>query len=88
MLEGNAKHETGQVRETFETSICRRCANVEEYGVSNLAEREGFEPSMELLTPYSLSRGAPSATRPPLQLAKYYQVYKHKKSPLMKGLLK
>ena len=26
-----------------------------------VAEREGFEPSMELLTPYSLSRGAPSA---------------------------
>ena len=34
--------------------------------LSYLAEREGFEPSMELLTPYSLSRGAPSATRPPL----------------------
>src|SRR5690349_2116537 len=28
-----------------------------------LAETEGFEPSMELLTPYSLSRGAPSASR-------------------------
>src|SRR3972149_9236146 len=25
-----------------------------------MAEREGFEPSMEFLTPYSLSRGAPS----------------------------
>ncbi len=33
-----------------------------------MAEREGFEPSMELLTPYSLSRGAPSATRPSLQI--------------------
>jgi hypothetical protein len=31
-----------------------------------MAEREGFEPSMELLTPYSLSRGAPSASRPSL----------------------
>jgi hypothetical protein len=31
-----------------------------------LAEREGFEPSMGF-TPYSLSRGAPSATRPPLR---------------------
>ncbi len=31
-----------------------------------MAEREGFEPSMELLTPYSLSRGAPSAARPSL----------------------
>jgi hypothetical protein len=29
-------------------------------------EREGFEPSMELVTPYSLSRRVPSATRPPL----------------------
>ena len=29
-------------------------------------EREGFEPSMELMTPYSLSRRVPSATRPPL----------------------
>jgi hypothetical protein len=31
-----------------------------------LAEREGFEPSMGFL-PYSLSRGAPSTTRPSLQ---------------------
>ena len=28
-----------------------------------LAETEGFEPSMGLYTPYSLSRGAPSASR-------------------------
>jgi hypothetical protein len=35
-----------------------------------LAEREGFEPSKGFLNPYSLSRGAPSATRPPL-LIKY-----------------
>lgn len=32
-----------------------------------LAEREGFEPSIELLTLYSLSRGAPSAARASLQ---------------------
>ena len=32
-----------------------------------MAESEGFEPSMELQTPYSLSRGAPSAARPALQ---------------------
>ena len=37
-------------------------------GVLYLAEKEGFEPSMGLLTPYSLSRGAPSATRPLLQI--------------------
>ena len=36
--------------------------------VSYLAEREGFEPSIELLTLYSLSRGAPSATRASLQI--------------------
>src|SRR5690606_899359 len=32
-----------------------------------LAERKGFEPSRQLLTVYSLSRGAPSTTRPPLR---------------------
>ena len=32
-----------------------------------LAEREGFEPSIRLLTRYSLSRGAPSATRASLR---------------------
>ena len=31
-----------------------------------MAERKGFEPSMRF-PPYSLSRGAPSATRPPLR---------------------
>ena len=35
-------------------------------GLFYLAEREGFEPSMGI-NPYSLSRGAPSATRPPLR---------------------
>ena len=33
------------------------------------AEREGFEPSRRFNTPYSLSRRAPSTTRPPLQSA-------------------
>ena len=33
-----------------------------------LAEREGFEPSIELLTLYSLSRGAPSASRASLRV--------------------
>ena len=35
-----------------------------------LAEREGFEPSIEFLTLYSLSRGAPSASRAPLRYLK------------------
>ena len=34
---------------------------------SVMVEREGFEPSIELQTLYSLSRGAPSATRTPLR---------------------
>ena len=42
-----------------------RCAGP---GERKMAEREGFEPSMELLTPYSLSRGAPSAARPSLRV--------------------
>ncbi len=32
-----------------------------------MAEREGFEPSIQVLPVYSLSRGAPSASRPSLQ---------------------
>ena len=36
-----------------------------------LAETEGFEPSMGLYTPYSLSRGAPSATRSRFLCADY-----------------
>lgn len=31
-------------------------------------EREGFEPSMRFLAAYTLSKRAPSATRPPLLL--------------------
>lgn len=34
---------------------------------TRLAEREGFEPSVELQTPHSLSRRAPSASRSPLR---------------------
>ena len=33
--------------------------------VGFLVTRRGFEPRMQLLTAYSLSRGAPSASRPP-----------------------
>ena len=36
--------------------------------LKEMVEREGFEPSIELQTLYSLSRGAPSATRTPLRL--------------------
>ena len=44
-----------------------------------MAVREGFEPSIRLQTVYSLSRGAPSASRPPHRLAEahitIYQKY-------------
>ena len=44
-----------------------------------MAVREGFEPSIRLQTVYSLSRGAPSASRPPHRLAEahitFYQKY-------------
>ncbi len=33
-----------------------------------LAEREGFEPSVEEFPPHLLSRQAPSTTRPPLRI--------------------
>ena len=36
-----------------------------------MAEREGFEPSIGINL-YALSRGAPSATRPPLRSAASY----------------
>ena len=45
---------------------------------SFLAEREGFEPSIEFLTLYSLSRGAPSASRAPLR----YSLSIRRQSPL------
>ena len=37
-----------------------------------MAVREGFEPSIRLQTVYSLSRGAPSAARPPHQNSGVY----------------
>ena len=38
--------------------------------IEALAETKGFEPLMRLNTPYSLSRGAPSATRSRFQWVK------------------
>ncbi len=38
------------------------------YKVKNMAEREGFEPSKDVICPYSLSRGALSTTQPSLQV--------------------
>ena len=43
-----------------------------------MAVREGFEPSMRLQTAYSLSRGAPSASRPPHRLAEAHITFYRK----------
>ena len=43
-----------------------------------MAVREGFEPSMRLQTTYSLSRGAPSASRPPHRLAEAHITFYRK----------
>ena len=54
----------------FSPSLCCYCKSIakSQLCVSNeLAEREGFEPSIRLLTVYTLSRRAPSATRTPLR---------------------
>ena len=39
-----------------------------------MAEREGFEPSVPVKI-HTLSRRAPSATRPPLRLIKFGEIY-------------
>ena len=36
---------------------------------ARMAVKEGFEPSIRLQTVYSLSRGAPSASRPPHRIS-------------------
>ncbi len=46
-------------------------------GVLKLAEREGFEPSVELHTLHSLSRRAPSASRSSLRKASRVVLYCH-----------
>ena len=56
-----------------------------DWGPFYLAEREGFEPSMELLTPYSLSRGAPSASRPSLQVIVYPELVGLLRAPGMRS---
>ena len=39
-----------------------------------VADREGFEPSERLSTVHTLSRRAPSATRPPVHGARIYRI--------------
>ena len=45
---------------------------------ARMAVREGFEPSIRLQTVYSLSRGAPSASRPPHRLAEAHITFYRK----------
>ena len=48
------------------TSLKQQGFKTKKLAISQLmAVREGFEPSIRLQTVYSLSRGAPSASRPP-----------------------
>ena len=43
---------------------------------NSLAEREGFEPSMQVLPACSLSRGVPSTSRPSLRSTeRYYPLF-------------
>ena len=44
------------------------CAFLERENVEGMAEREGFEPSVEILSLRRFSKPLPSATRPPLQV--------------------
>ena len=60
----------------------KRLLGVLFYTASADAETEGFEPSVELLTPHSISNRAPSATRSRLQK---YTARKNKKSEEAKG---
>jgi hypothetical protein len=57
------------VRVLIKTSLSARYAKSAHWALfAYLAEREGFEPSIRLLTLYSLSRGAPSASRASLRV--------------------
>ena len=52
-----------------------------------MAKRGGFEPPIRLQTVYSLSRGAPSATRPPLRKIKPSNIYSEDKRIYLESVL-
>jgi hypothetical protein len=56
------------MREAEESGATKTKRGTFRFPSLHLAEREGFEPSIELLTLYSLSRGAPSASRASLRM--------------------
>ena len=58
---------SGSRANTTATAIASGAIGPRRASGSEMAEREGFEPSIRLLTRYSLSRGAPSASRAPLR---------------------
>src|SRR5204862_1185202 len=60
------RHEQGGVSDHWPGHLLH-CRLRKREVLAGLAEREGFEPSRELVAPYSLSRRVPSATRPPLR---------------------
>src|SRR5690606_27461162 len=53
-----------------------------------MAERKGFEPSRQLSTAYSLSRGAPSTTRPPLHAPADIRAGRKRGNLFPRGMLK
>ena len=64
-------HNHGSARILYKSLCGRRPKLLKMTGKIPLAERMGFEPTRRLNTVYSLSRGAPSTTRPPLRLRKW-----------------
>jgi cytochrome c peroxidase len=56
---------SGRPLPPFQGCAQLRCSDI------SLAEPEGFEPSMQVLPTYSLSRGAPSATRSQLRWPRF-----------------
>lgn len=50
---------------TTNKKVIQTLFQIKQVETSLMVVREGFEPSIRLQTIYSLSRGAPSASRPP-----------------------
>ncbi len=68
LLHHTAKYGASRRIRTSDRSVRSRVLYPAELWMQ-MAVRRGFEPRMQLLTAYSLSRGAPSASRPPHQYA-------------------
>ena len=64
---GNSQGILGTLQNTDSDVLPMKKAPFGAFLLDHLAEQEGFEPSKQVLPAYSLSRGAPSATRSPLR---------------------